>query len=143
MISDCIRNKKALEDNDELFAETPPDTSKWAIKVQISYKGNDGKLKYHKQDGVGENIKVIAMMEYQADLKDKKTRKKYKNGMRAVFNLVIGQIDSSMKQDLSTRKDWKKIQKKNLMINLILLLTMICNGSVDAKFKLMPLCGMM
>ena len=76
MISDCIRNKKALEDNDELFAETPPDTSKWAIKVQISYKGNDGKLKYHKQDGVGENIKVIAMMEYQADLKDKKNKKK-------------------------------------------------------------------
>ena len=48
-----------------------------------------------------ENIKGIVMMEYQEDLKDKKENKKeYKNGMRARFNLAMGQIDSSMKQRL-------------------------------------------
>ena len=63
--------------------------------------------------------------------------------MRAGFNLAMGQIDSSVKQDLSTRKDWEKIEKDNLLIKLLALLTMICNGSTDTKLKLMPLCGMM
>ena len=49
MVSDCIKNKKALEDDDELFVATPPNTSKWAIKVQVPCKGHDGTLKYHKK----------------------------------------------------------------------------------------------
>ena len=89
-------------------------------------------------------ILEMTLMEYQAALKEKKENKKEcKNGMRARFNLAMGQIDSSVKQDLLTRKDWEKIQKDNLLINLLALLTTICNDSADAKLKLMPLCGMM
>ena len=144
MISDCVRSKKALEDDNELFIAERSDPKKWAKKVQVPYKGTDGKLKFHEQDGVDPNIKEMTLMEYQADLKEKKeNKKKYKNGMRAGFNLTIGQIDSSVKQDLLTRKDWEKIQKDNLLINLLALLTTICNDSADAKLKLMPLCGMM
>ena len=84
------------------------------------------------------------MMEYQVDLKDKgENKKEYKNEVRAGLNLAMGQINSSMKQESSTRKGWEKIQKDNLLIDLILLLTTICNGSADAKLKLMPLCGIM
>ena len=84
------------------------------------------------------------MMEYQVDLNEKNENKKeYKDEMRAGFNLATGQIDSSVKQDLSSRKDWEKIEKDNLLIKLLALLTTVCNGSSDAKLKLMPLCRMM
>ena len=87
-------------------------------KVQVPYKETDGKLKFHEQDSVDPDIKELTLMEYQADLKEKKENKKeYKNGMRTGFNLAMGQIDSSVKQDLSTRKDWEKIQKDNLLID--------------------------
>ena len=41
MISKCIINKKALEDNDELFVTEPPDLKKWTKKVKTMYKGTD------------------------------------------------------------------------------------------------------
>ena len=144
VVSDCIRNKKVLKDNDELFVAKPPDTTKWKTKIQVQYNGQDGKVKFIKQDGMDVIIIAIVMMEYQADLKDKKENKKeYKDGMRAGFNLAMGQIDSSVKQDLSTRTDWENIQKNNLLIELMSLLTTICNGSADAKLKLLSLCGIM
>ena len=71
-ISNCIRSKKALEDDDELCVAECLNAKKWAKKVQIPYKGNDGKLKFHEQESVDPDIKELTLMEYQADLKEKK-----------------------------------------------------------------------
>ena len=46
VVSDCIRNKKALEDNDELSVAKPPNTTKWKTKIQVPYNGQDGKVKF-------------------------------------------------------------------------------------------------
>ena len=69
-------HKKALEDDNELFVAEQHNPNKWAKKVQGLYKGNDGKLKFHEQDGVDPDIKEMTLMEYQADLKEKKDNKK-------------------------------------------------------------------
>ena len=66
--------------------------------VKVPYERKEDNVKFVKREGVDDNLKDIAMMEYQADLKDKKENKKeYKDGMRAGFNLAMGQIDSSVK----------------------------------------------
>ena len=112
MISKCIRNKKALEDDNELFVTEQPNPNKWAKKVQVLYKGNDGKLKFHEQDCVDPDIKEMELMEYQADLKEKKGKKKeYKNGMRAGFNLAMGQIDSPVKQDCQPEQTGRRFRR--------------------------------
>ena len=83
-------------------------------------------------------------MEFQVELKEKReNNKEYKDRMRTRFTLAIGQINSSVKQDLLTRNSWKNIEKNNLLIEMLALLTTIYNGSDNGKLKPISLRGMM
>ena len=48
---------------------TSSGNSRQTKEVLVQYEEIDGKLKFHKQDGMDPNIKEPILMEYQADLK--------------------------------------------------------------------------
>ena len=98
---------------------------------------------FYDTNGKDEDIKDFETMEWQMELKQKKENKwDYNNGMRTGFTLTMGQIDSLVKQDLSIRNNWDNIVSNNLLIDMLELLTTICNGSANGKLKLMLLHGM-
>lgn len=83
IISNCICNKKTLNDDDELFVTEQPDPKKWFKKVNmltinaqgISTTDKEGKLMFYDADGDNKDIKDFEMMEWQMELKQKKKNK--------------------------------------------------------------------
>ena len=151
VIAYCIWNKEALKDGNKLFTAKQPNPDKWKKKVKkavinelgIVTLDKEGKLQFYKANDIYKNIKDIDIVEWQAEPKQKKDKKQdYNDRMRTGFTLVMGQIDLSVKQDLSTRHKWNNIKNNNLLIDILELLTTICDSSANRNLKLMMLHGM-